>query len=56
MGTLNKMLGQWVKLLLAFTSTVIPGFGLLKIHDQDFYSLLDMYVFQNGASTLMSLV
>jgi hypothetical protein len=27
-------------LLLAFASTVIPGFCLLKIHDQDFYSLL----------------
>jgi hypothetical protein len=39
-----------VKLPLAFTSTLIPGFSLLKIHDQDFYSLLDMYMFRNGAS------
>jgi hypothetical protein len=30
--------------------TVIPGFSLLEIHDQDFCSLLDMYVFRNGAS------
>jgi hypothetical protein len=36
-------------MLLAFVSTVIP----LKVHDQDFYSLLDLYVFQNGASSLM---
>jgi hypothetical protein len=42
--------GQPVQLLLAFASTVIPGFSLLEIHDQDFYSLLNMYVFQNGAS------
>jgi hypothetical protein len=40
-----------VKFLLAFASTVIPGFSLLEIHDQDFYSLLDMDVFQNGASS-----
>jgi hypothetical protein len=38
-------------LLLAFASTVIPGFSLLEVHDQDFYSLLDMYVFRNGASS-----
>jgi hypothetical protein len=40
-----------VKLLLAFASTVIPGFSILEIQDQDFYSLLDMYVFRNGASS-----
>jgi hypothetical protein len=40
-----------VKLLLDFASTVIPGFSLLEIHDQDFYSLSDMYVFRNGASS-----
>jgi hypothetical protein len=40
-----------VKLLLAFASTVIPGLSLLEIHDQYFYSLLDMYVFRNGASS-----
>jgi hypothetical protein len=34
-------------LLLAFASTGIPGFSLLEIIDQGFYSLLDMYVFQN---------
>jgi hypothetical protein len=38
-------LGLSAKLLLAFASTVIPGFSLLEIHDQDFYSLLDMYAF-----------
>jgi hypothetical protein len=36
---------HWLgKLQLAFASTVIPDFSLLKIHDQDFDSLLDMYV------------
>jgi hypothetical protein len=29
-------------LLLAFGSTVIPGFSLFEIRDQDYYSLLDM--------------
>jgi hypothetical protein len=43
--------GRSVKLLLAFASTVIPGFNLLKIHEQDFYSLLDVLVFRNGASS-----
>jgi hypothetical protein len=36
---------------MGFASTVIPGFSLLEIHEQDFYSLLDMYVFGNGASS-----
>jgi hypothetical protein len=40
-----------VKLLLAFASTVIPGFSLLEIHEEDLYSLPDMYVFRNGASS-----
>jgi hypothetical protein len=40
-----------VKLLLAFTSTTTSGFSLLKIHDQNVYDVLDMYVFRNGAST-----
>jgi hypothetical protein len=43
--------GWSVKLLLAYASTVIPGFSLFEIHDQDFYSLLDMYKFRNGASS-----
>jgi hypothetical protein len=47
----RRVTGRSVKLLLAFASTVIPGLNLLEIHDQDFYSLLDMYVFQNGASS-----
>jgi hypothetical protein len=37
--------GQWVKLLLVFTSAVISGISLLEIYDQDIYSVLDMYVF-----------
>jgi hypothetical protein len=41
--------GRSIKLLLAFASTVIPGFSVLEIHEQDFCSLLDMYVFRNGA-------
>jgi hypothetical protein len=40
-----------VKLLLSFASTVIPGFSLLENHDQEFYFLLDMYVFWNGAAS-----
>jgi hypothetical protein len=32
------VVGQsFVKLLLAFASTVIPGFSLLEIHDKDFF-------------------
>jgi hypothetical protein len=51
--TATAWLGRLVKLLLAFASAVIPGFSLLKIHDQEgFCSLLDMYVFRNGASSL----
>jgi hypothetical protein len=44
-------IGRSVKLLLAFASTVTPEFSLLKIHDDDFYSLLYVYVVQNGASS-----
>jgi hypothetical protein len=40
-----------VKLLLAFPSTVILGFCLLEIYDQDFCYLLEKYVFGNGASS-----
>jgi hypothetical protein len=41
---------RWsVKLLLAFAGIIIPGFRLHMIHDQDFCSLLDMYMFRNGA-------
>jgi hypothetical protein len=42
---------QLVRVLLAFATAVIPGFSLLEIHDQDFCSLLDMYVLRNGASS-----
>jgi hypothetical protein len=49
--SLRRSVGLPVKLLLAFASTVIHGFSFLWIHDQNFYSLLDMYVFRNGASS-----
>jgi hypothetical protein len=39
--------GWSVKLLLDFANTVIPIFIPLKMHDQDFYSLLDMRAFPN---------
>jgi hypothetical protein len=39
------------KLLLVFASTIIPGFSLLELHDQDFYPLLEMYVFRNTTSS-----
>jgi hypothetical protein len=42
--------GGSVKLVLAFASIVIPSFSLLEIRDQDIDSLLDVYVFRNGAS------
>jgi hypothetical protein len=45
--------GQSVKLLLTFDSSLIQGYSLLEIHEQDLYSLLDMYVFRNGASSSM---
>jgi hypothetical protein len=45
----DRSVGRSVELLLALASTVIPGFSLLDIHGQDFYSLLDMYMFRNGA-------
>jgi hypothetical protein len=37
---------------MAFASSVIPGFSLLEVHDQDFCSLLVLYVFRNEASSL----
>jgi hypothetical protein len=43
---------QLVNLLLAFTSTVFPGFSLLEIRDQDFCSFLDVYMFGNLISSL----
>jgi hypothetical protein len=44
-GNFQTPVGQSVKLLLDFASTVIPGFSLLEIHDQDFCSLQDMHMF-----------
>jgi hypothetical protein len=44
---------QFIKLLLDFASTAIPGFSLLEIHNQDFCSLLDMYLVKNGVSSAM---
>jgi hypothetical protein len=49
-STPADLVGRSVQLLIVFASTVIPGFCLLKIHDQDFYSLLDMKMFRNGVS------
>jgi hypothetical protein len=43
--------GRSVKLLLAFASTVIPGFSIFQIHGQELCSVLDMYVFRSGASS-----
>jgi hypothetical protein len=43
-------LGRSLKLLLVLASTFLTS-GLLEIYDQDFCSLLDMYVFRNGASS-----
>jgi hypothetical protein len=37
-------------MFLAFASIVIPGFSL-EIHEQDFYSLLDMYMFRTFTQT-----
>jgi hypothetical protein len=45
-----------VKFLLAIASTVIPGFVLLEINDQDFYFLLNVYLFRNGASSALTAV
>jgi hypothetical protein len=36
---------------MVFFNTVIPGFGLLEICDQEFYYLKNMHVFRNGASS-----
>jgi hypothetical protein len=44
--------GWSVKLPLAFANTVVPGFSLVEIHDQEILSLLDMYVFRNFAFSL----
>jgi hypothetical protein len=45
---LINLVGRSVKLVLAVTL----GFSLLEISDQDFYSLLDMYIFRNEASSM----
>jgi hypothetical protein len=42
--------GRSFKLLLAFINA---GFSIFKIHDLDFYYILEMHMFQNGASSLM---
>jgi hypothetical protein len=44
-------MGRSVELLQVLASTVIPGFSLLEIHDQNFYSPLDTYAFRNGTSS-----
>jgi hypothetical protein len=53
LGETEVLMVCWpIKLLVAFANAVIPGCSL-RIHDQDFYYLLDMYVFRNGASFSM---
>jgi hypothetical protein len=47
-----RSIGRSVKLLLACSSRVVPGFSLLEIHDQHLYSLLDMRVCRNEDSFL----
>lgn len=49
---ISQLVSLSVKLLLVFTSTVIPGFSVIEIHDEDFYSLLESYMLRNGASSL----
>jgi hypothetical protein len=46
-----KVIGRSVKLMLAFASTIIPSFSLLKIHNHDFCFPIDVYVFRNGADS-----
>jgi hypothetical protein len=41
-GNSLVFVGRSLKFMLAFASTVIPGFSLLEIHGQDIYPLLDM--------------
>jgi hypothetical protein len=47
-----KSSGRSVKLLMAVNSTVILGGQSRGVHDEDFCSLLDMYVIRSGASSL----
>jgi hypothetical protein len=49
--SLNSQVSWSVKILLAFTSTIIPGFSLLEIHNQDFYSFIGTYGFQKELSS-----
>jgi hypothetical protein len=51
--SLHWLVVRSVKLLLIFASIVNPGFSLPESHDQDFYILLDKYMFRNGASNSM---
>jgi hypothetical protein len=39
---------------MALASTDITGFSLLEVHDQNFYSVLEKYVFRNKASSSMT--
>jgi hypothetical protein len=44
---------QSARLLLGLISTVIPVFSLRDIHDQEFGSVLHMYMFRNWIFSLM---
>jgi hypothetical protein len=58
-ATIEKLLeavfsvSQSARMLLALISTVIPGISLCEIHDQEFGSVLHMYIFRNGICSLM---
>ena len=54
LGETKILMFHWsVRLIVAFAITVSSVFSLLKIHYQDFYYPLDMYVFRSGASSSM---
>jgi hypothetical protein len=48
-----RSVGTSVKLLLAFASTVIPGFSLLEIHDRDFFSKWGLLFDEGGVGLSM---
>jgi hypothetical protein len=50
-GLVGRAVCRSVNFLLNFASTAFPAFSPLKVQDQDYCSLLDIYVFRNGASS-----
>jgi hypothetical protein len=47
---INRWVGRLNNCLFSPAQSFLAS-GLLEIHDQDFCSLLDMYLFRNGASS-----